>query len=98
MLKARETATGGRLDSSGAFGTPPVTMWGLPAVPSNALTQGQALIGAFGTACRLFIREAVNVRLSDSDQDDFTKNRVTALAASGLAWPCGPRRRSPSST
>jgi HK97 family phage major capsid protein len=62
-------------------------MWGLPAVPTNALAPGQALVGAFGTAARVFIREAVNVRLSDADQDDLMKNRLTALAElrAGLA-------------
>ena len=49
-------------------------------MPSTALAQGQALVGAFGTCARLFIREAVNVRVSDADQNDFTTNRVTALA------------------
>jgi HK97 family phage major capsid protein len=43
MLRAREGAnTGQRLDGSGAFGTPPVTMWGLPAVPTTGLPQGEA--------------------------------------------------------
>jgi HK97 family phage major capsid protein len=88
MLKAREGANSGqRLDSGGAFGSSPAQLWGLPAVPSTALTQGQALVGAFGTGCRLFIREPVNVRVSDNDQDDWTRNRVTALAElrAGLA-------------
>jgi hypothetical protein len=87
MLLAKTSGSGSRLDSSGAFSAQPVTMWGLPAVPSTAVTQGQALVGAFGTACHLYIREPVNVRLTDSDQDDFLKNRVTALAElrAGLA-------------
>jgi HK97 family phage major capsid protein len=79
MLKATDDQ-GGRLDSGGAFATPAASLWGLPAVPSKALTEGQALVGAFGTGATLFIREAVNVRISDSDQDDFLRNRITALA------------------
>jgi hypothetical protein len=31
------------------------------------------------------VREAVNVRLSDSDQDDFIRNRLTALAEGRFA-------------
>ena len=33
------------------------------------------------------LREGVNVRTSDSDQDDFTKNRVTLLAETRVAFP-----------
>jgi hypothetical protein len=81
MLKAREGAnTGARLDSPGAFGAQPLTLWGLPVVPSTALPQGDALVGAFGTAARLFIREPVTVRLSDATDDDFVRNVLRALA------------------
>ena len=79
MLKAKTSGSGDRLDSAGAFGTVPVTMWGLPAIPSNAIAQGTALVGAFSTQARLYVREAVHVRITDSDQDDFVKNRVTLL-------------------
>jgi HK97 family phage major capsid protein len=54
-------------------------MWGLPAIPSRAMPQGQALVGAFARGTTLFIREAVNVRISDADQDDFVRNRLTML-------------------
>jgi len=86
MLKATGD-DGHRLDGDGAFGTVPDRLWGLPIVPSTAMPVGEALVGAFATGCRLFIREAVNVRLSDADQDDFVRNRVTALAElrAGLA-------------
>ncbi len=79
MLKTKATGSGIRLDTDGAFATPPDTMWGLPAIASKALPQGQALVGDWSTGCTLFVREAVNVKLSDADQDDFTRNRVTAL-------------------
>ena len=69
------------------YSSPPNTAWGLPVVTSKALAAGTALVGAFGTCARLFIREPVAVRASDSDQDDFTRNRVTALGElrAGLA-------------
>ena len=66
MLKAKTGTDGERLDSGGAFAATPTTLWGLPAVPSNAIAQGTALIGAFGSAAQLFVRSAVSVRLSDS--------------------------------
>jgi capsid protein len=88
MLKAREGANAGaRLDSAGAFGAQPATLWGLPAVPSTALTQGEALVGAFGTCARLFIREPITVRVSDATDDDYLRNVLRALAEmrAGLA-------------
>lgn len=45
------------------------------AVPVGDWTQGATL----------FVREATNLRISDSDQDDFTKNRVTLLAEGRFA-------------
>ena len=87
MLKHKAAGSGVRLDSDGMFSAPPTTAWGLPVVTSKVMPAGTALVGAFGTCTRLFIREAVNVRLSDADQDDFIRNRVTALAElrAGLA-------------
>ena len=79
MLKNKATGSGIRLDSDGAFATPPDTMWGLPAIPSKAIPQGQALVGDWATGATLFVREPVNVRISDADQDDMTRNRLTAL-------------------
>ena len=87
MLKAKAAGSGVRLDSDGMFSSPPNTAWGLPVVTAKVLPQSTALVGAFGTCARLFIREPVNVRASDSDADDFTRNRVTALGElrAGLA-------------
>ena len=43
MLKAREGANSGqRLDSAGAFGGVPATVWGLPAIPSTAIAELRA--------------------------------------------------------
>jgi len=80
MLKAKATGSGERLDSEGAFSDLPTTMWSLPLVQSKVMPRGQALVGAFGTGTTVFVREAVNVRVSDADQDDFVRNRVTVLA------------------
>lgn len=76
-----------RLDSDGSFGSPPTTMWGLPLIVSTVMPQGKALVGDFSIGCQLFIREGLNVRMSDSDSDDFLRNRVTVLAEmrAGLA-------------
>jgi HK97 family phage major capsid protein len=78
MLKAKASGSGERLDSDGAFATPPTEMWGLPLVQSKVIPVGQALVGDWST-CTVFVREAVNLRISDADQDDFVRNRVTYL-------------------
>jgi len=80
MLKAKASGSGERLDSDGAFATPPVQLWGLPAVPNVAIAQGKALVGDFARGATLFVREGVNLRVSDSDQDAFIRNLVVMLA------------------
>jgi HK97 family phage major capsid protein len=54
-------------------------LWGVPLVPSPAIPQGTVLVGDFTIGAQLFIREGVQVLMSDSDQDDFLRNRVTLL-------------------
>ena len=45
------------------------------------------IVGDFTVALTLLVREAINVLLSDSAYDDFTRNRVTILAVSRVALP-----------
>lgn len=56
------------------------TLWGLPVVASTVIAAGTALVGDFTMGAQLFIREGVNVLMSDSDGSDFIQNRVTILA------------------
>ncbi|HEX4034384.1 MAG TPA: phage major capsid protein [Solirubrobacteraceae bacterium] len=79
MLKVKSVGSGDRLDSAGAFSTPADQLWGLPAIPSTVMPTGQALVGDFTAGCTLFVREGVNVRISDADQDDFLRNQLTML-------------------
>ena len=76
MLKGTAEGSGQRLDS-GAPLARAEAVWGVPAIPSVALPQGQALVGAFAQSCQLFIREPLTAGMTDSDQDDYVKNRVT---------------------
>ena len=55
------------------------TLWGLPVVLNLAMTKGKALVGDWAQGATLFVRESTNVRVSDADQDDYTRNRVTML-------------------
>lgn len=83
MLKATDSG-GGRLDSGGAFGVEPATAWGLPVVRSTAIEQGPALVGDF-TQATVYVREALTLRTSDADQDDFVRNMVTVLCEGRFA-------------
>jgi len=78
-LKAK-AAGDGHYYSAGPFSVTPAVMWGVPLIPSAAIPVGTALVGDFTVGASLFIREGVNLLISDSDQDDFVKNKVTLLA------------------
>jgi HK97 family phage major capsid protein len=70
----------GEFIGGGPFSVTPVQLWGVPLLPSASMKEAEVLVGDFSLGCQLFIREGVNVLLSDSDQDDFVRNRVTMLA------------------
>jgi HK97 family phage major capsid protein len=71
------------------FGNPgsnlPPNMWGLPVIDTNAMAQGDFLVGAFNMAAQVFDREDANVQVSTEDADNFTKNMVTIRAEERLA-------------
>jgi HK97 family phage major capsid protein len=62
------------------------TVWGLTMTPSRIVTGKAPLVGD-SAGCTILVREGINVKTSDSDQDDFVKNRVTILAETRLAFP-----------
>jgi HK97 family phage major capsid protein len=78
-LLTAKAAGDGHYYSGGPFSVTPQVLWGVPLIPSVAIPQGMLLVGDFALGAQLFIREGVNVLLSDSDQDDFIRNRVTLL-------------------
>lgn len=51
----------------------------LPVVVTNAINEGESLVGAFQTGTTLWDREQVSVRVSDSHEDYFKKNLVAIL-------------------
>lgn len=53
------------------------SLWGLPVVTTQAMTDTKFLTGAFVPAVQLFDREDSNVQISTEDADNFTKNLVT---------------------
>lgn len=82
------SATTGGYVFGGPAGTVTPRIWGLPAVASQAVPAGTALVGDFAQA-QVMIREGLRVLFSDSDQNDFVTNRVTMLGelrAGLLVW------------
>lgn len=87
MLSQKASGSGERLDSSGAFDSPADSIWGVPVIQSSVIGTNQAICADWGRSCTVYVREGLNLRTSDADQDDFVNNRVTLLAESrvGLA-------------
>jgi HK97 family phage major capsid protein len=63
----------------------PPMLWGLPVVPTTAMTAGTFLVGAFEAAAQIFDRQNVIVELSTENEDDFIKNKVTIRCEERLA-------------
>jgi HK97 family phage major capsid protein len=78
-LKEKATAGDHQYYSGGPFLATASQLWEVSVIPTNAIPQGSFLVGDFALGATLFVREAVQVIASDSDQDDFTRNRVTRL-------------------
>lgn len=69
---------------AGAYGNGGVSfeppLWGIPTVVSPAVTAGTALVGAFKSAATLYAKGGVRVEATNSNEDDFTNNRITIRA------------------
>lgn len=72
------------------YGTPAMqvapTIWGLNIVNTRAVPAESPLVGDSMAATPL-VREGLSVRVSDSDTDDFVRNRVTVLVEVRVAFP-----------
>lgn len=61
------------------------SLWGKPCAITPAIAAGTALVGAFRIASQYFQRMGMTIEMTNSDQDDFIKNRVTVRAEERLA-------------
>jgi HK97 family phage major capsid protein len=61
------------------FGMTAPMLWGKPVVSTKSLDADEFLVGAFQTAVNGWVREDVMISMTNSDQDDFTKNMITIL-------------------
>ncbi|MDZ4307172.1 phage major capsid protein [Allopontixanthobacter sp.] len=62
----------------------PPSLFGLPVVPTTAMTVDKFLVGDFMRAATLYDRQAPTVALSTEDGDNFVKNMVTIRCESRL--------------
>jgi HK97 family phage major capsid protein len=75
-------------DDAYVFGAPQrlaPTLWGLPVVATNTMTQGKFMVGAFDMAAQVWNRQGTVVEMSESDDTNFQKNLVTVRAEARLA-------------
>ena len=71
----------------GADATP--SIWGVRVVPTTAISAGTVLVGVFGggLAAHIVSREGMEVAMSDSHSDFFTKDKVMMKASMRLGFP-----------
>lgn len=63
----------------------PRTVWGVPVVSSPVITEGLAVVGDLSQVA-LWEREKVQVTITETNADDFTKNLFTARAEMRAAF------------
>lgn len=73
----------GEYGNGGITVQPP--LWGLRTVVTPAITAGTALVGAFAQAASVIRKGGVRVESTNTDEDDFTNNRITIRAEERLA-------------
>jgi HK97 family phage major capsid protein len=86
MLMRENADRSGMYLAGGPVGGQAPTLWGMALITSTIIPAATPLVGDANGAT-LLVREGVNVKISDSDQDDFVRNRVTVLAEARVAFP-----------
>jgi len=61
-------------------------IWRMPVVVSNAIPEGQFLLGDWTMGAKLYEREDISVRVSESHADYFVRNGVAILAEERYAF------------
>jgi HK97 family phage major capsid protein len=60
-------------------------IWGKRVIPTNSITAGTFLVGAFSMGAQVWDRQDAAVQISYEDGDNFRKNMATLLAEERLA-------------
>lgn len=63
----------------------PMTMWGLPVIPTQAIPQGNPLVGTRRGAT-LWVRSGVTVMATDSHSDWFLRRLIAVMATMRVAF------------
>lgn len=78
-------------DSTGAYLTATIAMgaqqkvWRMPVVDTPAMTQGKAMVGAFGLGARIHDRQTGQIRIAEQHSDFFLRRAIVVLAEEELA-------------
>lgn len=63
-------------------------LWGVKTVVTPAIAAGTVLVGAFKQAATLYRKGGVRVESTNSNENDFTNNKVTIRAEERVALAC----------
>ena len=74
---------GGQYGNGGIMEQPP--LWGLRTVVTPAIAAGTALVGAFAQSASVISKSGITVEAVNTDEDDFTNNRITIRGERRLA-------------
>lgn len=80
IVTAKSSTAGEYFGNNPFAAAQPLTLWGLPVVPTTRMTEGRVLIGAFNTMAQVFDKGGVSVDMSNSHDDFFIKNKVAVRA------------------
>ena len=76
--------------AAGGFGAgPQASLWGLNVIPSTAISEGTVLVGRFGggEAAHVVMKQGIDIAVSDSHSDFFTKGKVAIRATMRVGFP-----------
>ena len=62
------------------------TVWRIPVIVTNAMPANQFLLGDWTMGAKIYEREDVSVRVSESHEDFFVKNAVAILGEERYAF------------
>ncbi len=65
----------------------PLTLWGLPIVVNEAVTENTAIVGDFANFIEIRVKRGVTVKVSDSHSDYFIKGKQAIRADMRVALP-----------
>lgn len=83
-IQLLKSTTGEYIFADPASATTPQA-WGRPVVPTNSMTSGDFLVGAFQLGAQIWDREQSTIRVAEQHSDFFVKNMVAILAEERLA-------------